>query len=219
MNKALFPLLFWMILSFFFPFTPFAAEDPPTKPAVSGDAVIVLEDFSVPDERGLPKGWIAQKENPDPTQVYQIKKENDRFYLAASGRSNRLFKKMQWNPHQYPFLSWKWRMKHVPTDVQKERRAAVYVSLDRDLLGIPKITKYLWSSLAPTGEEVSGGFFGASTVVIRSGSTQAGEWVTETINVLEDFKRLHGEGPGEAAYGIGIMTGIEADFAEFIAHR
>lgn len=182
-------------------------------------ASVVLEDFSSPDEQGLPKGWIAQKETPDPAQVYQIKKEGDRVYLSASGRPNRLFKKIKWNPIEYPFLSWKWRMKKVPVDPQKERRAAVYVSLDRDFFGIPKITKYLWSSLAPVGEEVSGGFTGASTIVVRSGPAQAGEWVNETINVLEDFKRLHGEAPLGEAYGIGIMTSIEADFADFIAHK
>ncbi|MBI3805520.1 MAG: DUF3047 domain-containing protein [Nitrospirae bacterium] len=182
-------------------------------------ASIILEDFSAPDERGLPKGWIAQKETPDPTQVYQIRKEGDHSYLAASGRPNRFFKKMKWNPHQYPLLSWKWRMKTVPVDSQKEKRAAIYVSLDRDFFGIPKITKYLWSSLAPVGEEVSGGFTSASTLVLRSGPAEAGEWVTETINVLDHFKRLHGEPPGEEAYGIGIMTSIEADFADFVAHR
>jgi hypothetical protein len=183
-------------------------------------ASVVLEDFSNPDEKGLPKGWIAQNENPDPAEVYEIKKEEDRFYLSASGRPNRIFKKIKWNPNEYPFLSWKWRMKNVPVDPKKERRASVYVSLDRDFFGIPKITKYLWSSLAPVGEEVSGGFFGASTIVVRSGAAQAGEWVTETINVLEDFKRLHdGQAPPDEAYGIGIMTSIEAEFAEFIAHK
>ncbi len=180
---------------------------------------IVLEDFSSLDERGLPKGWIAQKETPDPAQVYQVRKEGDRVYLAASGRPNRLFKKIKWNPNQYPFLSWKWRIKNVPTDSQKERRAAVYVSLDRDFFGIPKITKYLWSSLAPVGQEISGGFTAASTIVVRSGPAQAGEWITETINVLEDFKRLHGGVPSNEAYGIGVMTSLEADFADFVAHR
>lgn len=196
---------------------PFAAMD---GFAEEKPASVVLEDFSTPDEKGLPKGWIAQNENPDPAQVYQIKKDGDRFYLSANGKPNRLFKKIKWNPNEYPFLSWKWRMKNIPVDPQKERRASIYVSLDRDLFGIPKITKYLWSSLAPAGEEVSGGFFGASTLVVRSGAAQAGEWVTETINVLEDFKRLHGgEPPPDEAYGIGIMTSIEAEFADFIAHK
>lgn len=189
----------------------FSAETP---------ASIVLEDFSSPDEQGLPKGWIAQNKNPDPLQVYQIKQEGDRFYLSASGRPNRLFKKIQWNPNEYPFVSWRWRMKNVTVDPQKERRASIYISLDRDFFGIPVITKYLWSSLAPAGEEASGGFFGASTIVVRSGPAEAGEWITETINVVEDFKRLHkGKLPADDAYGIGIMTSIEADFADFIVHK
>lgn len=205
------------LLFIFIMLLPLAAMD---SFAEERPASVVLEDFSHPDEKGLPKGWIAQNENPDPAQVYQIKKEGERFHLSANGRPNRLFKKMKWNPNEYPFLSWKWRMMSIPVDPQKERRASVYVSLDRDLFGIPKITKYLWSSLAPVGEEVSGGFFGASTIVVRSGAAQAGEWVTETINVLEDFKRLHGgESPPDEAYGIGIMTSIEAEFADFIAHK
>lgn len=206
--------VFWMVL-----ITMTLPLSGAKEAAAEGPASVVLEDFSAPDERGLPKGWIAQKENPDPVLVYQIRKEGDRFYLSANGHPNRLFKKIKWNPHQYPFLSWKWRMKKVPVDPQKERRAAIYVSLDRDAFGIPKITKYLWSSLAPAGEEVSGGFFSASTRVLRSGAAQQGEWITETINVLEDFKRIHGGSPAEEAYGIGIMTSIEADFSDFVAHR
>ena len=30
---------------------------------------------------------------------------------------------------------------------------------------------------------------------------------------------LEGENPPDAAYGIGVMTNLEADFGPFIAHR
>ncbi|MFQ5598275.1 MAG: DUF3047 domain-containing protein [Nitrospiria bacterium] len=183
-----------------------------------GDS-IVLEDFSSHGANGLPEGWKAQNENPKPAEVYKILKETDVSYLYANGRPNRIFKKMKWNPNEYPYITWRWRMVKVPDDPEKERSANLYVSLGTDLIGIPKITKYAWSSLKKAGSEVSGGFFRPTTIVLRSGSPQSGEWVTETLNVLEDYRRLHQEDPPTEAYGIGILTTIEAEFAEIIAHK
>lgn len=180
---------------------------------------IVLEDFSALDKNGLPAGWIAQRENPDPAQIYQMEREGTGHYLRANGQPNRIFKKIKWNPNQYPFLTWKWRMKNVPVDPQKERNASFYVSLGTDLLGIPKITKYAWSSLEKPGSEISGGIFRPTTIVLRSGPHETGAWITETINILEDYKRLHHENPPDEAYGIGIMTTLEAEFSEIIAHN
>ncbi|MFQ5950175.1 MAG: DUF3047 domain-containing protein [Nitrospiria bacterium] len=180
---------------------------------------IVLEDFSEIGEYGLPRGWKPQRVNPAPTEVYQFKKEGDLSFLHANGRPNRIFKKMKWNPNEYPFISWKWRMINVPNDPQKEKSATFYVSLGTDILGIPKITKYAWSSIKKVGSEVSGGFFRPTTIVLQSGSAKEGEWVTETINVLENHERLHNETPPDEAYGIGIMTTIEAEYAEIIVHK
>lgn len=182
-------------------------------------ASVVLEDFSNVDSNNLPVGWTAQREKPAPSEVYKVQREGGRIFLSADGRPNRLFKKVKWNPNKYPFLTWKWRMRNVPTDPDKERNAAVYVALGTDVFGIPKITKYLWSSIAKPGEEISGGIFRPTSIVLRSGRSKSGEWVTETINVLEDHRRLHNETPPDEAYGIGIATSIEADFSEFVAHQ
>ena len=180
---------------------------------------IVLEDFSDIGENGLPRGWKANRDHPEPSKVYQFKKEGDLFFLHASGQPNRIFKKIKWNPNDYPFLSWKWRMIKVPNDPQKEKNATLYVSLGKDIIGIPKITKYAWSSIKAVGSEISGGFFRPTVIILESGSAKEGEWVTETINILEDHKRLHNETPPDEAYGIGIMTTIEAEFAYIIAHK
>ena len=180
---------------------------------------VVLEDFSNLDKNGLPVGWIVQRENPNPSEIYHVEKEGTHHYLRADGQPNRIFKKIKWNPNQYPFLTWKWRMKNVPADPQKERNASFYVSLGTDLMGIPKITKYAWSSIEKPGSEKSGGMFRPTTIVLRSGPPETGAWVTETINVAEDYKRLHNEDPPDEAYGIGIMTTLEAEFAEIIAHN
>lgn len=210
MRKRFYLILFWTVLLLSYPAGGFPEENRKS---------IVLEDFSAVDKNGLPPGWIAQRENPSPAEIYNIEKEGGRPYLHADGRPNRIFKKIKWNPNQYPFLTWKWRMKNVPSDPQKEKNASFYVSLGTDLLGIPKITKYAWSSIEKPGSEISGGVFRPTILVLRSGANETGEWVTETINVLEDYKRLHHENPPEEAYGIGIMTTLEAEFAEIVAHN
>lgn len=180
---------------------------------------IILEDFSEIGENGLPIGWKANREHPEPAEIYQFKKEGDFSFLYASGRPNRIFKKIKWNPNEYPFISWKWRMIDVPNDPQKEKNATIYVSLGTDILGIPKITKYAWSSIKEVGSEISGGFFRPTVIVLESGSAKKGEWITESINVLEDHERLHNETPPDESYGIGILTTIEAEFAYIIAHK
>jgi hypothetical protein len=210
MRKQFHFFLFWLAALLLFP-----ASGSPLEAGKS----VVLEDFSNVDQNGLPAGWIAQREHPKPAEIYHFKKEGARHYLHADGQPNRIFKKIKWNPNQYPFLTWKWRMKNVPADPQKERNASFYVSLGTDLLGIPKITKYAWSSIEKPGSETSGGIFRPTTIVLRSGPHETGEWVTETVNVAEDYKRLHEEDPPDEAYGIGLMTTLEAEFSEIIAHN
>lgn len=195
-----------------------AAEGLPDEENVL-ETQVVLEDFSKAGASGLPPGWKPQRDNPAPSEVYQSKKNGEETYLYANGKPNRIFKKIVWDAHQYPFLTWKWRMLKVPDDPDKERNATVYVALGTDLLGIPKLTKYAWSSSKAVGTEESGGMFRPTTIVIRSGPPESGEWVTETINVLEEHKRLHHETPPNAAYGFGIMTTLEAEFGAFIVHK
>jgi len=180
---------------------------------------IVLEDFSRFGENGLPLGWKAQRENPSPANIYSNLKEAEHSYLHANGQANRIFKKMKWNPNEYPFITWKWRMLKVSDDPQKEKSASLYISLGTDPIGIPKITKYAWSSNQAAGLEISGGFFRPTTIILRSGQPETGEWVTETLNVLEDYRRIHHEDPPNEAYGIGILTTLEAEFGEIIAHK
>ncbi|MBN4054510.1 DUF3047 domain-containing protein [Nitrospira defluvii] len=180
---------------------------------------IVLEDFKTEGENGLPVGWKAQRETPDPAEIYRIVKEMGQTYLHANGLPNRIFKKMKWNPNEYPYITWRWRMFNVPNDPEKEKSATLYIALGTDLIGIPIITKYAWSSNKAVGSEISGGFFRPTTIVLRSGQAETGEWVIETLNVLEDYRRLHNADPPDEAYGIGIFTTIEAEFAEIVAHK
>jgi hypothetical protein len=92
--------------------------------------------------------------------------------------------------------------------------AAVFVSLDTDLMVIPVANKYVWSTTKPTGTITEGGFFDASELVVRSGLQPIGEWVEERINAYEDFKRIHKHEPAAQAWGISLFAGpgVEMDF-------
>ena len=185
-------------------------------PAIRAPAqpqVVTLEDFGMSDEQGFPVGWEAQRSLSTARKSYKIETEEEGAFLSAGGATQRVFKKMGWDPKATPFVTWKWRLKKVPPS-GTEPIAAVFVSLDTDLLVIPVATKYPWSMKRAEGTTIEGGLFSASEIVIRSGPTPVGEWVTERVNAYEDFERLHQHEPAEQAWGISLLAGpeVEIDF-------
>ncbi|NJN70745.1 MAG: DUF3047 domain-containing protein [Nitrospira sp.] len=77
-------------------------------------------------------------------------------------------KKIDWDPKAYPILTWRWRLNKASSGT--EPLAAVYASLDTDLLFIPVFTKYVWSSSKPEGTFTEGGMFSGSEIVVQSGA-------------------------------------------------
>lgn len=188
----------------------------PAQPSGAPDRII-LEDFTAPDGDGFPNGWEAQRSKEKAKRAYRIKTEQGQAYLAAHGADQRVYKRIAWAPKAYPTLTWRWRVNSVPpgTDLV----AAVYVSLDTDLLVIPVSTKYVWSATKAKGALTEGGLFGASEIVLRSGLQPVGEWVEERVNAYDDFKRIHGHEPKEKAWGISLLggPGVEVDFGPIAA--
>ena len=97
--------------------------------------------------------------------------------------------------------------------------AAIYASLDTDLLFIPVFTKYVWSAAKPEGALTEGGMFSGSEIVVQSGTKELGQWFEEKVNVYEDFKRIHHHEPAAKAWGISIIAGpgVDIDFATLVA--
>ncbi len=174
---------------------------------------ILIEDFSNPDERGFPQGWGAQRSVVTAHETYTIQSEDNLSFLRAKNASQRVYtKQMAWNPKTHPILVWRWRLQSVPDG--EEFIAAVYPSLDTDLMFIPVNTKYVWSGKLPVGSIKEGGMFSSTEIVIRSGAEPVGEWVEERINVYEDFLEIHNHEPAPQAWGISLLGGqaVEIDF-------
>jgi hypothetical protein len=173
---------------------------------------VVLEDFRTKTAEGFPKDWKAQRSASAAMQTYQVQSEGDRTFLAARKADQRVYKRIAWDPKALPILTWRWRLKSAPPEA--EPIAAVFVSLDTDLMVIPVANKYVWSGTKAKGTMKEGGFFDASEIVQRTGPQPVGEWVEERVNAYEDFKRIHKHEPADQAWGISLLggPGVEVDF-------
>ena len=61
-----------------------------------------------------------------------------------------------------------------------------------------KAIVYIWDTSAPQGLMESTSpvpFMTVKVVVVRSGPVETGKWITETLNVYEDYKTLYGAEP------------------------
>jgi len=174
----------------------------------------VLEDFSKAEQDGFPVGWQASRTESVTRKAYVVARDGEQSVLRTKGvdAQTRIFKRMAWNPKEYPIVTWRWRLRGAPWS--SEIWAAVFVSLDTDLLIIPVSTKYAWASTGTVGSIKEGGLFGAAEVVVRSGPQPMGQWVEERVNAYADFLKVHNHEPAPTAWGISLVTGpgVELDF-------
>ena len=181
---------------------------------------LVLEDFHAADQDGFPVDWQHenQRSQAKGREAYKIKSSDGETFLAVRDAGQRLKKrKIDWDPKAYPILTWRWRLLKAPNG--SEPVAALYASLDTDLLFIPVFTKYIWSAGKPEGTFIEGGMFSGSELVVQTGLAPVGEWIEEQINVYDDFKRIHKHEPADKAWGISLFAapGVEIDFGEISA--
>jgi hypothetical protein len=192
---------------------------PSESPFAQGQQ-LVLEDFHTKEADGFPANWDheSQRSHSKGREAYKVQSENGTNFLSAKDAGQRLKKKkIDWDPKAYPVLTWRWRLNKAAEGT--EPLAALYASLDTDLLFIPVFTKYIWSATKAEGTLTEGGMFSGSEIVVQSGTTQLGQWVEEQVNVYEDFKRLHQHEPAAKAWGISIIAGpgVEIDFGPMVA--
>lgn len=181
---------------------------------------LVLEDFQAREADGFPSNWDheSQRSHSKGRDAYKVQTESGANFLSAKDAGQRIKKKkIDWDPKAYPVLTWRWRLHKAPDGA--EPVAAIYASLDTDLMFIPVFTKYIWSATKPEGALTEGGMFSGSEIVVQSGTKELGQWFEERVNVYEDFKRIHQHEPAAKAWGISIIAapGVEIDFGPMAA--
>jgi len=182
---------------------------------------LVLEDFQAKEADSFPSNWDheSQRSHTKGRDAYKVQSENGVNFLSAKDAGQRIKKKkIDWDPKAYPVLTWRWRLNKASAEAA-EPLAAIYASLDTDLMFIPVFTKYIWSATKPEGTLTEGGMFSGSEIVVQSGTKEVGQWFEEKVNVYEDFKRIHQHEPAAKAWGISIIAGpgVEIDFGPMVA--
>jgi len=180
---------------------------------------LVLEDFQAKEGDGFPANWDheSQRSHTKGREAYKVQSEDGVNFLSAKDAGQRIKKKnIDWDPKAYPVLTWRWRLHKAPEGT--DPLAAIYASLDTDLMFIPVFTKYIWSAAKPEGTLTEGGMFSGSEIVVQSGTKDLGQWIEERVNVYEDFVRIHQHEPAAKAWGISIIAGpgVEIDFGRMV---
>ena len=165
--------------------------------------LVWVDDFNEEQVESLPEGWKGRKKKAK--EFYKVVHEagdSTNHYLKAHSVNSDMFiiKKVKVDIAQYPYLNWKWRPNLFPPEGNEFRKKTcdVVASMNVVLVAVrwkPKTIKYSWSTTLPVGSQSRSPFSRwparADVIVLESGQSRRGEWVTEKVNVFEDYKRLY----------------------------
>ena len=185
---------------------PLPAADSPTVP---------VEDWSKqPDGKtGIPDGWKGQNWG-SPKYDFRIATQGGRkaIHLKSANDSSTISKEVKVDVKTWPIVQWSWQVVSLPKggDARKsatdDEAAQIYVTFPRFPSAVrSRIISYIWDTTAPVGSIFKSEKTGLVTyVVVRSGPADLGKWLTESRNVLEDYKKIYGEAPAEDVGAISI---------------
>jgi hypothetical protein len=183
----------------------------------------------------LPAGWqpltfarIARHTD------YSLVKEDDTVVIRAVSHqaASGLARAISVNPAEYPVIQWRWKVNNILRKGDVTRKdgddypARIYITfaLDPDRAGylerleyeatrlihgedVPyRAISYIWGSNSPAGTMIANAYTDhAMMFVVRTGSDEIQQWVTEERNVYEDYRQAYGEEPAMIS-GVAIMT-------------
>jgi hypothetical protein len=190
----------------------------------------------------LPAGWepLTFRKIPRSTR-YSVVRDGEGWVLKAESEAaaSALYRRLELDLHAHPRLTWRWKIDNVLVKGDARRRegddypARVYVTFRydpaqaspwqkakyeayRQLYGAyppHAALNYIWDNRLPPGTMLDNAYTDrAKMIVVRSGAAEVGRWVTETRNVVDDYRRLFGGDPPPIA-GVAVMTDTD-DTAE-----
>ena len=204
---------------------------PPAK--ASAQNMTLLPSAPVLEPGGLPKGWepLTFRKIKRHT-VYEWSGQDRAVHAVSSASASGLIYRLDRDVATAPVLRWRWRVSHTIAKGNEKSKAGddyaarVYVTFKYDpakagggtrfKYGLVKKLygeypphsgiNYIWANRLPKGESTPNAYTDRLKMVdVRSGDAEAGRWVAEERNILEDYRKLYNEEPPPLA-GIAIMT-------------
>jgi hypothetical protein len=183
----------------------------------------------VPDDW---KNWVMSRFGT--LSRYQLVEDGGTTVLkgiAQKDSASGLLHRVDLDPRERPIFSWRWKvMDLAPSEAfPDDSPVRIMVSFEGDYGKIPFSDRifydqfrlltgqqlpyagvmYVWGSKTAKGGEVRNKYTSRiKMIAVESGREKLGQWLQESRNVEEDFRRLFGEEPGKVV-SVGIMT--EAD--------
>ena len=191
------------------------------------------EKFDKAQRSGLPLNWSKQGAKLGvPMTSCNIKDSVLQVHCNKSTGGIAISPKVDLN--KTPVMRWRWRVKKYPPEAdgrnpQKDDQAvAIYVGMNDGMLKKKSIA-YRWETLTPKAYEGTTTYakvLSVHYIVMQNSAIPAGTWITETRNIVEDFKRVYGKVPTEFAISVNgnsqytkSDTLAEIDFIEFIPQK
>ncbi|MCE5194158.1 MAG: DUF3047 domain-containing protein [Nitrospiraceae bacterium] len=153
------------------------------------------------DSKGVPEGWELKTKNGD--ALFKILNEDDEkiVHFTSIDSSFSFQRDISLNLKDYPCLVMKWKAVKLPTggDVRKGKTDDQALQTLIAFKG-GNILSYVWDTNAPEGflKDDSIGFplnLKIKILVVKSGASQIGQWLTITRNVYDDYKKFFGKEP------------------------
>jgi hypothetical protein len=166
--------------------------------------------------------------------TYTIVSENGHSFLKTESRhsASAIIYRRTFNVYEYPHMRWRWKVDNVYTkgDIRQKSgddypvRVYVAFQYDPERASVGERLEYgiaraLYGKYPPdstlnyvwTGQEIAERIITspytdrAKIVILEKGRNNIGNWVEETVNILDDYRKAFGKDPPQTA-GIAIMN-------------
>ena len=147
-------------------------------------------------------------------QVYRVEEEGGNRFLRADDANDisvQVLRQFQWNIKKYPWISWKWRARTLPSgaderDIKNRNDSAcgIYIIFGKYT---GKALKYVWSTSVPTGTVVRKKPNEFHMIVRKSGPAEnPKDWYRVAVHVPKEFQENFGKVLKKNPTGFGILT-------------
>ena len=156
-------------------------------------------------EDGEVDNWVATKLADEPTR-FTITTESDESVLRADSEeaAAALWYGLDLSPMADHVVSWRWKVASALNGNAREREkkgddyaARFFVIFDEQPFSSKaRAICYVWAASEPVGAAYPNPYYSSvATIVLQSGDANAGEWVFEERDFVDDYLRAFGKAP------------------------